>query len=124
MSTPPRRRWSFSLRTLFMAVTLVAIYCGLTVRANRLENHARYHEQMGIESCRIFLHAPAEEIGTPAWKALRAQCRALEEWHGEMSLRSRRAIRRPWIYFEPEPARPADIDKSIPRPAPMKVVPL
>src|SRR5262245_9148943 len=106
---PPR----FRVRTLMLAVAVVAVAAGLWHRSERFRRLAQYHQQANVW---IILDWGAVEnaekegwnwVGTPPVKAvLPRPSKARILWHDALRLEYEGAARRPWLPVEPDPPEP------------------
>jgi hypothetical protein len=116
---PPaaKRRWSFSLRTLFVVVTVLGLVIGFWVRARSLADIARFHEQqLRVARDQYYSRDSIEPLrmGEAGWKQLAAKYLAFHDWHLAMALKYRRASLRPWLQVEPDSTPPPGPEPFLP----------
>lgn len=103
MTGPKRRRRRFSLRTLFVAVSICGCAFGFALRAVRLEARAKVHQDLAVHSLaqKIAMGASQRPFMSDNELAQIAQKRqsAFAQWERQTATATncRRAIWRPWI---------------------------
>lgn len=114
MTTAPKRRWPrFTLRTLFVVVTVLAVGIELWQRADRLQKQATAHKFKAIgallwQSGRDTQLPPPEELAIYLEKD--AYFRALAGYHKGMCNKCLRAVWRPWVQLQDDPVEPSTLD--------------
>jgi hypothetical protein len=105
MTAPRRRRFRFSLRTLFAVVTVAAIALALWLRAQRLQVRSDEHLSAAINS---LLESEAERAQERL--AHSSYLRKVAAHHLLLSTKYQQAVWRPWAAYRPDPAKSGSED--------------
>jgi hypothetical protein len=111
--TASRRRWSFSLRTLFVVVTVCALAAAQWMRAERLRKLANAHRTkalgIGLAPSRwgVWITSDKERQLRKAEKEYRERA---YEYHCAVAGKYERSIWQPWVELWPDPVEPQKPD--------------
>jgi hypothetical protein len=112
MTPAPKRRWfRWSLRTMFVVVTVAAIVTnGLLQRQRSVIHAALAHNYAAIAACaqnnQAMPNFPFDSFPSARNKVAQAQYTALYRHHQGLSEKYQRAIWRPWLILESDPLPP------------------
>jgi hypothetical protein len=107
----PERRWfRFSVRTLFVILTVSALVAGFWKRADQLQHRAHIHRLRAfgyaLENTGPALRPTEDEIIHQ--DRLRARRAASADFHWAMANKYQRAVCQPWACLWPDPVEPPD----------------
>ncbi len=112
MTSAPKRRWfAFSLRTLFVVVTVFAIFMHVCLQWQRSAIHAALaHNYGAIAACaqnnQALPNFQFDSFPSARNKEFQTRYTALYWYHQELSEKHQRAIWRPWVMLESDPPPP------------------